>query len=266
MKRDKGLRLQTLVSTMYQTNHSVLKKMNVRTDAIVVNQGHTFSYETFKHRKHDVLFISLPERGVGLSRNTALMRSTADIVVFADEDVTYVDGYEDIITQEFIANPKADIIAFNLPSTNPERPRIAINKAGRVRKYNSLRYGAANLAVRLNSIRMKNVSFSLMFGGGAKYSAGEDSLFIFECLGKGLRMYKTPKQIGVVSQVGSTWFTGHNEKFFRDRGTLFASISPRFAYLLAIQYVIRKYQTFTTDLTFWQITKLLMSGIREVRK
>ena len=35
----------------------------------------------------------LNERGIGLSRNTALMRATADIILFADEDVTYKDGY-----------------------------------------------------------------------------------------------------------------------------------------------------------------------------
>ena len=37
---------------------------------------------------------SFDERGVGLSRNSALMRADADIIVFADSDVIYNDDYE----------------------------------------------------------------------------------------------------------------------------------------------------------------------------
>ena len=31
---------------------------------------------------HQILWMSLNERGIGLSRNTALMRATADIILF----------------------------------------------------------------------------------------------------------------------------------------------------------------------------------------
>ncbi len=40
----------------------------------------------------------------------------------------------------------------------------------------------------------KHVSFSLLFGGGARATAmGEDSLFIRDCIRSGMKVYKTPK-------------------------------------------------------------------------
>ena len=88
------MRLQVLISTMHQTDHSLLDKMNIQSDAIVINQCDRNEIEEFEYKGHHIQWMSLKERGVGLSRNTALMRADADIVLFADDDVIYDDGYE----------------------------------------------------------------------------------------------------------------------------------------------------------------------------
>ena len=85
--------LQVLVATMHQKDHSLLERMNIQCDAIVINQCDRDEIERFQFRGHDILWMSLKERGVGLSRNTALMRATADILLFADDDVVYNDGW-----------------------------------------------------------------------------------------------------------------------------------------------------------------------------
>lgn len=74
--------LQVLVVTMHQTDHSLLEKMNIQSDAIVVNQCSRNEVEWFMYNGHQILWMSLNERGIGLSRNTALMRATADIILF----------------------------------------------------------------------------------------------------------------------------------------------------------------------------------------
>ena len=80
--------LEVLVSTMYQKDYSLLDRMNIQTDAIVVNQCNENSIEKFEYKGHKIKWISLNERGVGLSRNTALMRSTADICLFPTTEET----------------------------------------------------------------------------------------------------------------------------------------------------------------------------------
>ena len=142
------MKLQLLVSTMHQTDHSLLEKMNIQSNAIVVNQCDRDGIERFTFRGHDVLWMSMNERGVGLSRNNALMRATGDILLFADDDVVYTDGYVDEIVKSFEENPKADLIVFNLKSQNPDRPEAIVENEYRLHWYNSLKFGAFRIAIR----------------------------------------------------------------------------------------------------------------------
>ena len=183
-----NMKLQVLVSCMHQQDYSLLEKMNIQTDAIIINQCDINKFEDIKYRNNLVKFISLNERGVGKSRNNALLRADSDICLFADEDVSYVDGYEDIIIKAFKKNPDADIILFNLESTNKQIPIYQITKEKRVRKYNFLKYGTVRIAAKVSSLRKANVHFSLLFGGGTKYGSGEDSLFLKDCISRGLKI------------------------------------------------------------------------------
>ncbi|WP_379970601.1 glycosyltransferase family A protein [Ectobacillus sp. sgz5001026] len=259
------MNLQVLVSTMHQKDHNLLGKMNIQSDAIIVNQCDKNEFEEFKFKGCNIKFLSFAERGVGLSRNSALMRSTADICLFADDDVRYEEGYKEIILQAFIDNPKADIILFNVPSTNPERPLFLISDHSRVRWYDCLRYGAVRIAVRTERLKQANVFFSLLFGGGAKYSSGEDSIFIAECIRKGLKLYTSPQIIGYVDQMDSTWFKGYTDKYFIDKGVFFSCLSKKWAYLLCIQDAVRHSKMYKKDKTIIEACRLMFKGIRLVR-
>ena len=188
------MKLQVLVSTMHQTDHSLLEKMNIQSDALVINQCDHDCIERFTFRGHNILWMSMNERGVGLSRNNALMRATGDILLFADDDVVYTDDYAEKIITSFKDNPKSDLIVFNLQSQNPSRPEAMVEDEYRLHWYNSLKFGACRIAIRQDAIRQANVFYSLLFGGGAKYQAGEDNLFIIQCLKKGIR--------GLASKIG----------------------------------------------------------------
>lgn len=218
------MKLEVLISTMHQNDYSLLEKMNIKTDAVVVNQCDRNEIEEFEYKGNNIKWLSLKERGVGLSRNTALMRSSADILLFADDDVIYDDDYEKKVIDAFKKYPKADIIVFNLESLNPDRPEILVKKDHRVRWYNCLKYGAFRIAVRRESALKYNLFYSLLFGGGAKYQAGEDNHYLVKALQKGMKEMSSASIIGVVKQEDSTWFKGYNEKYYRDRGALFYSM------------------------------------------
>ncbi|MGE7614594.1 glycosyltransferase [Paenibacillus sp. NPDC101420] len=257
------MKLEVLISTMHQSDHNLLEKMNIQSDAIVVNQCDENSYEKFLYKNHDITFLSFSERGVGLSRNNALMRTTADICLIADDDVTYIDGYKDIIIKSFKDHPEADMILFNVPSSNPKRPTYNIKEYSRVRWYNCLKYGAVKFAIRTEKLKQANIYFSLLFGGGAKYGSGEDSLFVADCIRKGLKVYTVPLVIGYVSQEESSWFKGYNDKYFIDKGVLYSFISKKWANILCLQFVIRHHTMFSKEKTILEAYKLMLKGIKE---
>lgn len=236
--------LQVLIATMHQTDHSLLEKMNIQSDAIVINQCDRDEVERFTYKGHSVLWMSLNERGVGLSRNTALMRATADIVLFADEDVQYLDGYPQMIISAFEKNPDADILLMDLKPMGVVKYHDKPYAYHRVKWYNSMHYGAVHFACKRESLFMKGLSYNLLFGGGARYSCGEDSIFLARALRAGLKVWTVPGYIGAVTHGGSTWFQGYTDKYFYDKGVLMGNVFGAMAYpLVFVLFLKNKGQT-----------------------
>ena len=231
--------LQVLISTMHQTDHSLLKKMNIDSDAIVINQCDRSETEQFQYCGHDILWISVNERGIGLSRNTALMRASADIVLFADDDVVYEDGYAEKILLAYESHPGADLLLVGLDVIYPDRV-ISKNKTEhRVRIFNALRYGAVHFSGRRDRLLDKNLCFSLLFGGGAKYACGEDNIFLTDAIKRGLKVWNVPIHVGKVYQGESSWFRGYDNRYFYDKGVLMKHIFGVWAYPLLLVLLLK---------------------------
>ena len=259
------MKLQVLVATMHQTDHSLLDRMNIQTDAVVVNQCDRNEIEKFEYNGNSIKWLSLDERGVGLSRNTALMRADDDIVLFADDDVFYNDGYSSTITDAFLRYPKADVIVFNLLPPEGPRKLKPVKEGARVNYLNCMRYGTVHFAARLPLLRKENISFSLLFGGGAVYSSGEDTVFITDCLKRRLKIYTCADYIGGMITRESSWFKGYNEKYLFDRGACFRAVSKVFAKPLCLQLLLRHNQMWKSNgIGFIGAYKLMCDGIREM--
>lgn len=230
--------VQVLVAAMNQTDHSLLDRMNIQSDAIIGNQCDYNSVEKFEYDGHSITYLNFAERGVGLNRNNALMRATADYCLFADDDMIYVDGYVEIIENMFVETPNADVIIFNLKENNTSR--FIVNKAHKVGRLNYLRYGTARIVVKLNSIKKNGIYFNQCFGGGTEHCHGEDNIFLTQCLNAGLKVYAVPVVIAeLTDERKSTWYNGYDEKYLKDQGELYRAISRKFWRFLCMQDAIR---------------------------
>jgi len=234
------MNVQVLIATMNQVDHSLLEQMNIQTDAVVGNQCDRNEIDTFDYENHRIRWLSFAEKGVGLNRNNALMRADADIVMFSDDDMVFVDGYEKIIREAYERLPQADIIVFDLKYPDSQRKRAPIKKIEKLNARTSMRFGAARISARLDSLKINGISFNLCFGGGARFSHGEDSLFLMECVKRGLKIYSYPVVIAQLVDRESSWFEGYTEKFFFDKGVLFSLLFPRMCGLYAFAHCFKK--------------------------
>lgn len=257
-----GMKVQVLASVMNQSVERVVGQMNLQSDAVIINQCDGIGYEEMEYRGHKVRFFSFPDRGVGRSRNEAILRADQDICLFSDEDIVYGNGYEEAICREFERNPNADMILFNIEIAE-ERQTYHITQRRRVHWYNCGRYGAVSFAVRRDRLLQSGVMFSLLFGGGAKYSAGEDSLFLKEFMGKGYRVYTAPVTIGREREGDSTWFAGYNEKFFYDRGVLYTALYGRLARAMALRFLLAHRGRLCETCTVKQAYQWMKAGMKE---
>ena len=156
-----------------------------------------------------------------------------------DDDMNYRDDYLKIIKKAFQEIPEADVIIFNINTSGSKDRRRKNNKIKRVRYHNFMNYGAARIVFKRESILKHNIWFTTMFGGGSKYSSGEDTVFIKDCLDSKLKVFTYPKVIATVDQSSSTWFNGYSEKYYYDKGALlkvlFSRMYPFFALYLSIR-------------------------------
>lgn len=244
------MKLEVLLSVM-NLNKADLKKMNITSDCVVINQCGHDGYEEYGNFK----IYSYNEKGISRSRNRALELSNGDILLLCDDDVTYNIDYETIIKNEFEKNKDADIIVFNLES--PNRKIRYDKKDKRVHFSNCLRYGAYRVAMKKESIA--GIKFNEKFGSGAKYCNGDDSLFLYDCLKRKLKIYASSKFIGKVEQNKSTWFNGYDSRYFFDRGALYYAISKKMYLLIGLYCLLRNKITYK-KVGFLNAVKYIIEG------
>ncbi|MBQ7678702.1 MAG: glycosyltransferase [Butyrivibrio sp.] len=243
-------RVQTLVAALNSDTDSLPGRMHLQCDTIIVNQTDHYAYEAWSLPADagaaQLRIWHCAERGVGLSRNTALQRAGGELVQFADEDIVYDEGYPARIASAFDAHPEADVLLFNVRAV-PGRETYHITDYGRVRIWNSGRYPAYAICARREALIRARVGFSLLYGGGARYSNGEDSLFLRDCLRAGLRIYRIPVSLGHEeprSGTGageipaSTWFEGYTNRFYRDRGVLYQDLYGWLAAPMSLRFLL----------------------------
>ena len=257
--------LEVLVVTNKDKLEDIIAQSNYDSDVVIAQQTNKLEYRELnldKHNKYKLRIVSTNTKGVGLNRNVALAYAKADICLLADDDVIYEDDYRDTILSAFAELPQADVLIFNIDTIGQDMGRRQNSKVKRVRFFNFMNYGAVRIAFRREAILKKNISFTSLFGGGAKFSAGEDISFTKACLDKGLRVYTYPKKIAGVIQEESSWFTGYHEKYFYDKGALLAfNFKGLQKYLYALIFAY-KFRT-KTELSFSQIYRKIIEGFKE---
>ena len=262
------MKLEVLISAVNADESFLIKKMNITSDAVLINQAGRNDAGEMSVKNGKVRVFSFNEKGVGQSRNRAIENARGDILLFSDDDIVYDSDYEEKVLKEFENHPEADGIFFNV-EVNEKRRTYWNEGFKRVGFTNSGRYPAYSIAVRRDKLLETGVRFSLLFGGGAKYSCGEDSLFIKDLLAAGFEMYKTETKIGKEEERAnseSTWFNGYNEKFFKDRGVLYAFLYGALAEAVAARFIYTKKDVMCNEIKPNAAMKLMLSGIKEGRK
>lgn len=260
-----GMKLQVLVSAVDQDVSTMAERMHLESDAIIVNQTDHFGYSEYTHNGRRIQCYEFMEKGVGLSRNNALMRAEGDIVLFADEDIVYDKGYEKRVLEAFDRHPEADFLLFNL-RVGEARATYYTKEYHRVHIWNAGRYPTYSFAVRRARLHAAHITFSLLFGGGAKYSNGEDSLFLKEFMDKGYSVYTAPITIARETEGESSWFEGYNEKFFRDRGVLYRYLYGGLNGIMALRFLLAHRDKLCRNVPLKQAYKWMRSAAKEGKR
>lgn len=260
--------IEVLVTTMHQSNMHKYKEMNLQTDAILANQTDFFSYREEQIGSSIVRMLSTATRGTSRNRNIALAMSSGEYILFADDDLQFVDGYADIIKQEFMEHPEAEAIKFNLFDLSESRKisMKSIKKYERATIFNMGASGVWGIVIKKEVLVRANLKFNENFGPGTENYCGEDTIFIFEMLKRKVKFFRSPKIIAGIDQSESSWFEGHNEKYFEVSGKVLATMYPKISFLLALRSAYRFSKRNDCKMTFLKIYKSYIEGIENKGK
>ncbi len=259
------LSFEVLCVTMGQKNFDKIKQMNIDSNVVFANQSdnNSFQKQSLSNNKNAIM-VTTNTIGVGKNRNIALTYSSADICIFADDDICYFEGYENIILNEFQKNKDADLIIFAYTTNDLNRKPPIIKKNKRIRVFSKLPYGGCNIAFRRSSLLESGITFNTLFGGGCKYPSGEDSIFLTQCRNYGLKIYTSVHKIGEISFETSTWFNGYDEKYFFGKGAFYQKCRKRTKYLWYFYFAF-KTRSFK-EIPFWMKIKTMKNGSKCYKK
>ena len=260
------MKLELLLSTMNlkdeTENNKLIQKMNVNINTLTINQITNKNIKETNNLTSKNKLISVRDKGLSKSRNMAINNSEADICIIADDDVIYKDNFQNIIQKEYEKNNKYDVICFFVESTNNNRKikKMLTSKIGRLR---AMKMRSVEITFKRNSIIGKNIKFNENFGAGTACNRGEETIFLWECIKKGLKIKFINKKIAEVTYKDSTWFKGFNEEYFIMQGKVFYELSNKFYQFLILQFAIRKYHLYRKNLNIMQAIKLMNSDIKK---
>ncbi|MBR5766688.1 MAG: glycosyltransferase [Lachnospiraceae bacterium] len=256
------MKLEVLLSAMFLDNEDYVDTLNLTSDAVVINQcDREARRECDRVGKGDdsqhVVYVESTERGLSKSRNMALNEATADICILCDNDVEYLPDYETKILDAFERHPDADLIVFYIK--RKEKPVPNDPKPKRMGYLSVLKIFSPEIAFKRKSIG--DLRFDERFGAGSgKYLMGEENIFLYDCLKKGLRVYYEPIMIAKLREEESTWFKGYDKEFFVSRGANYAAMSKAGSIPLILQFALRKRGLYKDKLSMGGALKCMFEG------
>ncbi|CAK8583860.1 hypothetical protein BMEGG_06118 [Priestia megaterium] len=257
--------IEMLISTMNQTNYNLIKDMNIKNRAVVINQVTRSELSPPEKLDNEMLrFISVYEKGLSKSRNNAIENSTNDIGIISDDDLYYYDDVADRIKTAYQKNQEADVIIFCYDADGRHK-KIFGKKAKKLGYLGTMKVSSVQITFKIKSIKENGIRFNELFGAGSShYQCGEENIFLFECLKKGLKIYFEPISIlSINDNDESTWFNGFNDKLLFDRGAIFTAMSNRFYHFFIWQFAIRKYKLYRHQISFIKAIRNMYKGHRD---
>lgn len=260
-------KIEVLITTMNQKGFDLYNKMNLQTDAVIANQADRNEYHEAEIRGCRVKLITTDSRGVSRNRNLAMAHSgqLSEYILFSDDDLVFVEGYEQMIMEVFFAHPEADAIKFNIHDLSESR-KIAMRRIEHFEKAtrrNMSSSGVWGLVMKVDCIKKHNLKFHEFFGPGTELYCGEDTIFLMDILSKKVRLYRSPVDIAGIDQSKSSWYEGHNERFFVTAGAVLGLLYPRLSHFLVVRSAIKAYLRKDSHLSFFAILKCYYKGINQ---
>ena len=190
---------EILISTMNQTSLSFVEKMFPNNklenlNLLIINQ--TEKGNECVSKFDNIRVINSYEKGLSKSRNLALENAIGDICFITDDDVEYVEGFQDIVKEAYQRISNASIILFKIGTFTGENYKLYPKKSKQLITRNNIKpTSSIEMTFKRAHIEGNGIRFNTLFGLGSYFTSGEEYLFLKDVLKQNLNVYFENKTI-----------------------------------------------------------------------
>ena len=145
----------------------------------------------------DLNVVVLEGTGAAASRNAALAHCETDLLLFSDDDVRLLPNGLTRLIDAFAAHPDASLVTGQTLLVSGAPEKTYPSRPQRLSLFNAAKVGTVELAVRPARIREAAIRFDERFGAGAEFPAGDEYVFVADCLKSGLEGIYVPIPIAM---------------------------------------------------------------------
>ncbi|UTW68390.1 hypothetical protein KHA80_12030 [Anaerobacillus sp. HL2] len=99
--------------------------------------------------------------------------ASEDIGLLSDDDLEYLDGYEELIIDQFNKYPEADIITFQVEGIEAPFKEEYHSSPLKLNYLTSMKVASVEIAVRFDSLKKAGIQFNNLFGAGSNILWGK---------------------------------------------------------------------------------------------
>lgn len=188
--------------------------------------------------RDDFLIIPNSTTGSGANRSVALAAAEAPLVLISDDDVSYTIAGLQALIKAFEERPDEDFLLFRYYSERNPRPYPDYEFDMRDEPKDYF-FGGPEIACRLKSVRDAGVDFNPLFGIGSEFANGEDSLFVYDMMHRGLSGRFVPVTVCGHESDSTGMRANLTPGYLRAKGAIFTYIHPRSWFLRMISHALR---------------------------
>ncbi len=260
------MKLQHIISTMHQTDFSVLEPMNCKCDMLVVNQTNEEKTEQATVNGHFAKMIYTTQRGLSKSRNMLLQNADGDVVIIGDDDVEYLDDYLEIVENAYKKHTDADIIVFCFTHEKGKETRVRYTEDFKMNMMNISKAASVEISFKRQSILDAGIQFNNNIGLGTAFPTGEENAFLADALRAGLKIYHVPKTICVAQEAERITETYDMSDYIMDKGASYHCIYKKMFPLYSIAFIILKKKSIFKDVSVIKAFSLMCKGKKKYKE
>ncbi|MBP3308193.1 MAG: glycosyltransferase family 2 protein [Clostridia bacterium] len=262
------MKITHLISTMHRDCADFISDMRLSCDATVVNQCDTEGYSEEHIGKSLVKMYSTKERGLSLSRNMLLDKTVGDIAILSDDDIVYLDGYEEKLAEAYKSYPNADIIVFSFTEKAGECTRRQFKRPRWLGRHHISKIASVEISFRVASVRSAGLRFDTLLGLGAPFGSAEENAFLSDALSAGLKILYLPMTLCYLppDETRQKWQDGFDGDYFFKKGGCFYRIYGKSYLLYSLAFILSKKSSLFRNVKIFSALKNMRRGKKSYKE